>query len=146
MCLLGYLMMLSIIFGLEKLMCSSPLEDNKTDVVEGDTVTLMCDVTYYGNWTPHLEWKDVHENLTKPSYQDNGTSRTVTLEYKFIAHDTPNMDFLCKLSFNEDHKPTGETGDPSNFTTDCMQSINVKCKYGYSTFPHPSQAGFSNHQ
>ena len=127
-----YMLMMPSIFYLENLMCSSRLEENMTDVVEGDNVTLICNVTYYGNWEPRLEWEDVRDEWCKPQQpQCDNSSCTLTRSCTILAKDSDHdRNLSCKMTFTNESMASG---DPPSFTTGCKESLNVQCKYTVDT-------------
>ncbi|ELT89420.1 hypothetical protein CAPTEDRAFT_226290 [Capitella teleta] len=103
-----------------------------TEVVEGQTVLMECEVSYHGYRAPVLAWSGMYsefiedeENPQRIKYITNVTAEA--------SHD--GMDFHCNLHFEAND---GDENEPPTYTDSCHTNfIIVYAPTNIRTYPDP---------
>ena len=117
--------------------CSS----NSSNVaLEGDVVTLLCEVTYRGKWGPRMTWFDRSGAVIASI--DSGTRGSVVrhaISVTVVASDEP-LSFSCLTDFSDVLDPAPGEHEASNTVdyehTYTSGDITVHCEYLYRKLCH----------
>ena len=100
--------------------------------VEGDVITLSCEVTYSGKWSPQMTWFDRSGEVIASA--DSGTPGSVVrheISVTVVETDAP-IAFSCLTDFNDVLDPAPGEDEASNVVdyehTYSSGDIVVHCK------------------
>ena len=119
---------------------SDPVCSQSTSNValEGDVVTLSCEVTYRGKWGPRMTWFDRSGAVIASI--DSGTPGSVVrheISVTVVASDEP-LSFSCLTDFSDVLDPAPGEHEASNTVdyehTYTSGDITVHCEYLYGNY------------